>query len=67
MDELANQYGSSVIFAKLNVDDNARTAMAYSIQSIPTILIFKNGVEVERIVGAVPKNEIEKALRKHLR
>jgi thioredoxin 1 len=66
VEELATQYGSSALFAKLNVDDNPATAMKYSIQSIPTILIIKDGVEVDRIVGAVPKGQIEAVLRKYV-
>jgi thioredoxin-like negative regulator of GroEL len=66
MDELANEYSAVALFAKLNVDDNPATAMRYSIQSIPTILIIKNGVEVDRIVGAVPRVDIETALKKRL-
>ena len=66
MDELAAEYGSVAMFAKLNVDENTSTAMKYGIQSIPTILIIKNGVEVERIVGAVPREHIEAILKKHL-
>jgi thioredoxin-like negative regulator of GroEL len=66
VEELAAQYGPRALFAKLNVDDNPTTAMGYSIQSIPTILIIKDGVEVERIVGALPKQQIEAVLRKYL-
>lgn len=66
VEDLAAEYGSVAMFAKLNVDENPSTAMRYSIQSIPTILIIKNGVEVGRVIGAVPKAEIEAALKKHL-
>jgi thioredoxin 1 len=66
VEELANEYSSVAMFAKLNVDENPSTAMKYGIQSIPTILIIKNGVEVERIVGALPKAQIEAVLKKHL-
>lgn len=66
VEELANEYSSVALFAKLNVDDNPATAMRYSIQSIPTILVIKDGVEVERIVGAVPKGQIDAVLKRHL-
>ena len=66
VEELAAEYSSAALFAKLNVDNNPATSMKYSIQSIPTLLIIKDGVEVERIVGALPKGQIEAALRKHL-
>jgi len=66
VEELANDYRSVALFAKLNVDDNPATALKYSIQSIPTTLIIKGGVEVERLVGAVPKGQIEAALKRHL-
>jgi thioredoxin 1 len=66
VEELANEYRSVALFAKLNVDDNPATAMRYSIQSIPTLLIIKDGVEVDRIVGALPKGQIEAVLRKYV-
>jgi len=66
VEELASEYGSVALFAKLNVDENPLTASAYGIQSIPTILIIKDGVEVDRIVGAMPKEQIEAVLKKHL-
>jgi len=47
---------------KLNVDDNPVTASQYGIRSIPTLLFFREGKIVERLVGALPKQEIEKHL-----
>jgi thioredoxin-like negative regulator of GroEL len=48
------------------VDENPLTASVYGIQSIPTILVIKDGVEVDRIVGAMPKEQIEAVLKKRL-
>jgi thioredoxin 1 len=66
VEELASEYSSAATFGKLNVDENPSTAMRYGIQSIPTILILKNGIEVERIIGALPKEQIKTVLKKHL-
>jgi thioredoxin 1 len=66
VEELASEYSSVATFGKLNVDENPSTAMRYGIQSIPTILIIKNGVEVDRIVGVMPKAQIETVLKKYL-
>ncbi len=66
VEELASEYGSVATFGKLNVDENPSTSMRYGIQSIPTILIIKNGVEVDRIIGVAPKAQIETVLKKHL-
>jgi len=66
VEELASEYGSVATYVTRDVDENPSTAMRYGIQSIPTILIIKNGVEVDRIIGVVPKAEIETVLKKHL-
>ena len=66
IDELAKEYVGKVFVGKLNVDENPKTAERFQVFSIPTILIMKNGKEVDRIVGLVPKKHIETALRKHL-
>ncbi len=66
IDELAKAYAGSVVFGKLNVDENQETAVRFNVMSIPTMLIMKNGKEVDRIVGAVPKQSIEARLRRHL-
>lgn len=63
LDQLAKEYAGRVKFAKLNTDQNQRTAGIFSIQSIPTLLFFKGGKLVNRQVGALPKGEIERLLR----
>jgi thioredoxin len=62
MDQLASQYAGRVKIAKLNTDDNPVVASQYGIQSIPTLLFFKNGRQVNKLVGALPKSEIERHL-----
>jgi len=66
IDELARDYEERLVVGKLNVDENPETAMRFGIMSIPTVLIMKNGEEVDRIIGAVPKHFIEEKLKKHL-
>ncbi len=63
LDQLASEYAGRIKIAKLNVDENPLTASKYGIQSIPTMLIFKGGKQVNRLVGALPKAEIEQHLR----
>ena len=60
LDELAVEYSGRIKIAKLNVDDNPLTSSRYSVRSIPTMLLFKDGKEVNRMVGALPREEIEK-------
>jgi len=64
IDELANEYDGKVKFGKLNVDDNQKSAMNYGVMSIPTMVIFKDGKEVDRLIGAMPKQEISSRLDK---
>jgi thioredoxin-like negative regulator of GroEL len=62
MEQLASDYGGRIKIAKLNVDDNPRTASQFDTRSIPTLLLFKNGTLVNRLVGALPKAAIEQHL-----
>lgn len=66
VENLAKTYAGKVVFGKLNVDENPTTATKYRVAAIPTLVILKNGVEVERIVGLVPKNIIETTIKKYL-
>jgi thioredoxin 2 len=63
LDELAAESGGRYRIAKLNVDENPRTASQFDIRSIPTMLIFKNGALVDRIVGVQSKQAIAAKLR----
>ena len=62
IEEIAGDYAGKVKVGKLNVDQNQNTAMQYGVRSIPTLLIMKRGEVVSQIVGAVPKENITKAL-----
>ncbi|MFC1870926.1 thioredoxin [Chloroflexota bacterium] len=62
VEELANEYEGKISFAKVDVDQNPKTAGAYGIMSIPTLLIFKEGKPVSNIVGFRPKDELKQNL-----
>jgi thioredoxin 1 len=66
IEELAKEYSGRILVGKLNVDENPKTAECFQVFSIPTMLIMKNGEEIDRIVGCVQKKYIEASLRKHL-
>ncbi|MEA2090246.1 MAG: thioredoxin [Thermoproteota archaeon] len=66
IEELAKEYAGKVAFGKLNTDENPYTAGRFGILGIPTLLFMKDGKEVDRIVGVVPKEFIESKLQKHL-
>ncbi len=66
IESLAKTYVGKVMFAKLNIDENPQSSLIYGITSIPVLAIFKNTVEVDRIVGLVSKNIIETKIQKYL-
>ncbi len=66
MKELAASYDGRIKIAKLDVDENPKTAMKYRVMSIPTVILFKDGEPVEVMVGAQPKRNFEMRLQKHL-
>jgi thioredoxin 1 len=67
MDEIATEYAGKATVGKVNVDNEIKTANEFGIQNIPTILIFKQGKEVERIIGAVPKEHIAEKIEGHIK
>jgi thioredoxin 1 len=66
LEALATQYKGKVKVAKLNIDEQQKTAQAYGIRSIPTLLLFKGGKVIEQVVGAVPKARLEETFKKAL-
>ena len=62
LDELAGENAETLSVAKLNVDDNQQTALNYEVMSIPTLILFKDGVEKKRLVGARSKTQLESEL-----
>jgi thioredoxin 2 len=63
LDELAAESAGRYRIAKLNVDENPQTAARFNIASIPTMLIFKDGKAIDRIIGAQPKSAIAQRLQ----
>jgi thioredoxin 1 len=58
LDEVAEQHSDQITIAKLNVDENPQSAMSHDVMSIPTLIVFQDGVEKKRIVGARPKDAL---------
>ena len=59
VDELAKEYSGKVVFGKLNVDENPETTQRFGVMAIPTLLLMKDGQEVDRVVGIIPKSQLE--------
>ncbi len=66
LDEVAQEYEGKVKIVKLNTDENLKTAKEYSVSGLPTLLVFKDGKAVERLVGLMPKTTIVSNIEKHL-
>ena len=63
VEELAQEYEETAIIGKMNVDENDEIPGEFGIRSIPTILFFKEGVLIDRLVGAASKNAIEEKIK----
>lgn len=66
LDEIAEEKSGSLKIAKVNVDENIKTAGSLGITSIPTLVLYKAGQPVERIIGAQPKQRLLQQIEKHL-
>ena len=66
VEDLAGEYDGKVKICKLNVDENPKTPSQYSIRSIPTLIIFKDGKSVDQVIGAVSKTQLEELIKKPL-
>ena len=66
IEKMAQDYAGTILFGKLNVDENRMISIQYRIMSIPTLLVFKKGVLVDRIVGAMPRQMLEPQIKRHL-
>ncbi len=66
LDEVANEMADKIKIVKLNTDENFKSAKEYSISGLPTILVFKNGQPVERMVGLMQKSALTSNIEKHL-
>ncbi len=66
IEELAEKFAGQIVFGKLNVDNNQRTASQFGISGIPTLLVFKNGEVADKMVGASSKAQLEQKLQRFL-
>ncbi len=66
LDQIANENDGKLTLGKLDVDHNQNTAMKFGVMSIPTLLLFKDGKVVERLVGMRPKADLMKKISPHL-
>ncbi|WP_102338276.1 thioredoxin [Collinsella provencensis] len=66
VDELADELEGRMVVAKCNVDDNQELAMKFGVMSIPTLVLFKDGEEIFRSVGALPKAKLKADLEARL-
>jgi thioredoxin 1 len=62
VEELAGEYDGRIKFGKLNVDENRQTTQKFGISGIPSLLIFKNGQVVKKVVGVKPKKDLKTEL-----
>lgn len=66
IDQIGKDYLGKLVIGKINVDENPLIARQFSISSIPTLMLFKRGKELNKIIGSVSKNKIDEMVKMHL-
>jgi thioredoxin 1 len=66
VEELSHEYGDSMLFVKMNTDENEETMINYGVTSIPTLIVFSGGRELNRIVGFAPKDQLKRQIERSL-
>ena len=66
LETIADEYDGSLKITKLDVDNNPQTSMKFGVMSIPTLLLFKNGEVVEKLIGFMPKERLLSKIKPHL-
>ncbi len=66
IEQLAEQYSGKIVFGKVNVDENPLISQRFEIQSIPTLMIVKEGQVIDVMIGALPKGQIENRIEQHI-
>ena len=66
IDQIGKDYLGKLVIGKINVDENPLIARQFSISSIPTLMLFKRGKEVNKIIGSVSRNKIDEMVKMHL-
>ena len=66
LEEIAKELGTQVAIYKVNVDNNPKSPSQYGVRAIPNLVMFKGGAEVDRVVGAVPKDQLVASIKKAL-
>ncbi len=65
LEELAREYQGDLVIAKMNVDENSRIPGQFQVSSIPTMVLFKDGEQVERMMGALPKEQLKQKIEQY--
>ncbi len=66
LDQLAKKYAGLVTIVKMNVDENQQTPASFGIRGIPTMIFFKKGIQVDKVVGALSQQALESKIKEHM-